>query len=160
MTEFPGAECLAAAHEIAGSDDTAADTAAHGKVDEVFASSAGSEEPFRQSAAVGIVFKTPGNGKFLFEIVQYRNVAPQRIVGRFGHDPSCRISRERGGYTESVDICHFQTGFTDEPFCLICHPRQHLCGVGVAVVPAGGAEEFSGAVTESDTDFGTADIKA
>ena len=116
VTDFTGTEGFAAAHQSVCRNDAAADAAAQGQVDEIPAPFARPEKPLSQRAAVGIVLKTAGDLQFIFQIIEDRHIAPQRIVGRFGHDASGGIGGERGGNTECRHIAHLQSGFADQPF--------------------------------------------
>ena len=70
MAQLTGAQSLAAPDQIVGADHAAADTGAHGEVNEVPAVPSGAEEPLGKGAAVGVIFKTAGNVELALQIAQ------------------------------------------------------------------------------------------
>ena len=160
VTEFAGAERLAAADEVVRGDDAAADSGAHGQIEEVRAASSRAEEPFREGSAVGVVFKAAVDAEFFLEVGEDRHIAPERIVGGGGHDAVGGVGGEWRRNAECGQILDFEPVFMSEPCGFGDQFREDVLGAGVDVFDPGLAEDRTGVGTESDADFGSADVEA
>ncbi|UKI30202.1 MAG: hypothetical protein L6W00_19830 [Lentisphaeria bacterium] len=160
MAELPGAEGGAvAADQPPGRDDAAADAGAHRKIDEIGASAPGAEEPLGQCAAVGVILETAVDAELVLEVTENRHIPPQRIVGGRREDAVDRVGGERRGDAERSDVRHFQPGLFDQFPRHADHFRENILRTGVDVFNPALAEKFAVAGSETDADFGSADVE-
>ena len=159
MSDFTRAERISAPYELSPGDDSAADSGAHGEIDNVGASFGRAEKPLGKGAAVGVVFKTSGHSEVFPEEVENRNVIPALIVGRRQQYAVSGVGGEGGGNAECGDLFQGNAGFGGEISRVAKHLRQNFRRIGVDITDSALPQQLAGRISEADADFGSADIE-